>query len=187
MSLLTFKFQNSNLFIDENERMLFRFNICNSSVDRFQRTPSMWTRAKNCDVFWQKNLTLTSGFSSLKNSNNLSEEIGGFTIYLGFTYLHTNSANHFWKTPKMEVEQRQIVRRRHLHSLWQNGYHVWHSRHQFAPWLQADFPLFLSRHRLQKKMFQFDDFFGFFCKSKQSAVLSTNRVNRRVLQILIHT
>ena len=167
--------------------MLFRFNICNSSVDRFQRTPSMWTRAKNCDVFWQKKLTLTSGFSSLKNSNNLSEEIGGFTIYLGFTYLHTNSANHFWKTPKMEVEQRQIVRRRHLHSLWQNGYHVWHSRHQFAPWLQADFPLFLSRHRLQKNMFQFDDFFGFFCKSKQSAVLSTNRVNRRVLQILIHT
>ena len=144
-------------------------------------------RAKNCDVFWQKILTLTSDFSSLKNSNNLSEEIGGFTIYLGFTYLHTNSANHFWKTPKMEVEQRQIVRRRHLHSLWQNGYHVWHSRHQFAPWLQADFPLFLSRHRLQKKMFQFDDFFGFFCKSKQSAVLSTNRVNRRVLQILIHT
>ena len=152
----------------------------------------MGTRAKNCDVFWQKNLNLTSDFSSLKNSNNLSEEIGGFTIYLGFTYLHTNSANHFWKTPKMEVEQRQIVRRRHLHSLWQNGYHVWHSRHQFAPWLQADFPLFLSRHRLQKKnvsIWRF--FFGFFCcfcKSKQSAVLSTNRVSdRKDLQILIHT
>ena len=71
----------------------------------------------------------------------------------------------------MEAGQRQIVQRRHLHSLWQNGSHVWRNRHRFAPLLQEGFPLFLSRHRLQKKMFRFDIFFGFFCKEHWQAEL----------------
>ena len=113
--------------------------------------------------FDKKKLDLTPDFQVSKSQTIYRRKLEDLsTISLRFTYLHTNSANHFWRTPEMEAGQRQIVQRRHLHSLWQNGSHVWHNRHRFVPWLQEDFLLFLSRHRLQKNVSIWQVFLVYF-------------------------
>ena len=101
-------------------RLLKRWEYLQTNLSsHFRRTQAMETCTKSCNAFWRIFLDIAPDYLSSLQVQKIywrkREDL--LNISQGFTYLHTNSANHFWRTPEMEAGQRHIVQRRRLHLL----------------------------------------------------------------------
>ena len=88
----------------------------------------------------EANISLIPSFLKILRGNRICTQ---------HAYLHRDLADRFGRRPVKADGPPQMPQLLLPHWLWQTGFHVWHSRHQFAPLLPADFRLCETQRHLK--------------------------------------